>query len=189
MNLEAKAFYAALRNFVSPLVGRQARPEPWLEAAGERRGRGDRVQLSTARIIDNLVADMAAAGFGELSDELGHTHRGLGSTIRNAVAHATVLFPGPKTHGQWVFGNYFANAGGYLEVRETAISPAEFTAFVGRFFTFRFAFMGTFEAHREALRPLTFEFKAENQMRPGELLDCHFDRGRLSLMSKGTPVW
>lgn len=188
-NLEAKAFYASLRNFVSPLVGRHAKPEPWTELHGERAGKGAKLRLATSKIVDNLVDDLRNVGFDALAGEFDATHRGLGGIIRNAAAHATFLIPSPETGGSWIFGNYVANAKGFIQVEDHTVSPEEFRRFLIRLFDLRLAFMQVLDDRRLALREQTFDFSFENQMKPSEVLQCTFDKGTLKFVFQGTHVW
>ncbi len=188
-HLESKAFYATLRNFVSILVGRKFHPHPWDEQLGERRGKLNKVQVSTGKIIANLVADLKLAGFAGLAADFETTHTGLGAVIRNATAHATFLLPTPATGHRWIFGNYMANSAGDLQIAENAVDDSDFQAFVRQFFEVRFAFLDAFTNHRTALDNMSFDFAAENQMKPGEILQCHFESNAVSVKFKGTPFW
>lgn len=185
LNLEAKAFYAVLRNFVSILTGRHVRPEPWEREEIRKKP----PSLSTTVIIRNIVNDLKDASFPDIANEFNDSHTGLASIIRNAVAHATFLTPNWESRQDWIFSTYKLTASGCLELCDHVVTNAEFTALLRRLLQFRLDFMRAIQAKKTEYRPQTFNFQAKKQMKPDEVLDCSFDRGCIRFTHRGTHIW
>ncbi len=189
-NLEAKAFYAVWRNFISPLVNRPVKPEPWTGDDEIRIStKTGRVDLKTGGIIKGIVRDLRIANFDWLAREFEHTHSGIGAHIRNSVAHATFLCPSDKNGPAWVFAEYVCDATGAVRVREHLLSHGDFTQFMRRFLTFRSAAASAYDARLKTASESTEEFVAENQMNKGEMLQCRLEKGTVRVTSQGTPFW
>lgn len=190
INLEAKAVYAVIRNLIFVAAGKHTRPEPWDQQRGEyRTDRSGRVTISTRQILSNLVQDFRDAGFTLLADELETTHITNVGHIRNAIAHSTFRFPGPETNDQWVFASYAESEPGFIKIEPHEYTNDEFQQICQRFFAYRFAFAAVYNECRASFGERSFTFQAENQMKPGELLDCTFDRASVAVKCKGTPLW
>lgn len=190
INLEAKAVYAVLRNLVFVADGKHARPEPWDQQRGEYRAdKSGHVSISTGRILSNLTEDFRDAGFTLLGNELEATHITNIGHIRNAIAHSTFRFPGPGTEDKWVFASYVESTPGFIKIEPHEYTNDAFQDICWRFFAYRLAFAAAYDECRESFDERSFTFQAENQMRPGELLDCKFDRGSVAVTCKGTPLW
>lgn len=189
-NLENKAFYAVLRNLVSTLTGRRVMPIPWDQTLGEYRstGAGKPILISTTVILKNIAADLRTTGFADLGDELESTHITRVKVVRNGSAHAAFLSPNGQ-NSDWTFGDYEADGKGGIKAVEHRMSATEFQQLIVDFFTLRFAFLAEVAGRKEALRGQDFRFQAENQRNPGEILDCHFDKGAIGFTYQGTPIW
>lgn len=191
-NLEAKEFYAAIRNFESIVSGRRVSPFPWDSNLGEQRTRGKIFSLSTGRIIDNLIADLRRVGYADLADEFHYTHHDIGAKIRNAAAHATFLAPSITSNNMWVFADYAVDSNGKMKIVEHEMTEGDFNAFARRFFEFRLAFFRAYNSHSDSMKAAgTFTFLAENQMKKGEMLHCTVDEEgtRIGIKYQGTPPW
>lgn len=191
VNLEAKAVYSLLRNLVFVASGKCARPEPWDEKRQEFnvRKKTGHVTMHTRRILENIVEDLQDGGFAFLADELRSTHITTINHIRNAIAHSSFCVPSPETNGKWVFATYAASSSGFLSIVPHEYTRDEFNEICGRFFGYRLGFARGHEECRAKYAEQTFDFQAENQMKSGEVLDCAFDRGTVSVKYKGTPLW
>lgn len=190
INLEAKAVYAVIRNLVFVATGKRAAPEPWDPKRGEYNvHKNGNVTISTRRILTNLVQDIRDAGFGLLADELETTHIISVGHIRNAIAHSTFRFPGSDTDGKWVFATYAASTPGFLTIVPHEYTNDEFQEICRRFFGFRLGFAAAYDEYRASYNDRKFDFQTANQMKPGEILDCTFDRGTVGVKYKGTPLW
>jgi hypothetical protein len=190
INLEAKAVYAVIRNLVFVATGKHARPEPWDPKRGEYYVyKNGNVAISTRRILSNLVQDFRDAGFTLLADELERTHITSVGYVRNAIAHSMFRFPGPETNGKWVFATYAESTPGFLTIVPHEYTNDEFQEIGRRFFGFRLGFAAAYDECRASYHDRKFDFQAENQMKPGEILHCTFDRGSVAVKHKGTPLW
>ena len=190
INLEAKAVYAVIRNLVFVAAGKHARPEPWNQQLGEYRAdKSGHVTISTRRILSNLVQDFRDAGLTLLADELETTHITNVGHIRNAIAHSTFRFPGPETNNKWVFASYAESKPDFIKIEPHEYTNDEFQQICRRFFAYRLAFAAAYDECRASFGKRSFTFQAENQIKPGELLDCTFDRGSVAVTPKGTPLW
>lgn len=190
INLEAKAYYAVLRNFAYLAAGQLVFPEPWKpnDEYSVIKSSGTAV-LRTGKILANLVNDLKKAGFNLLSDEFAETHIKSVSHIRNSLAHATFLFPSPDTGDKWVFAHYEEQKLGFISVKRHEYTMNEFHELFARFFAFRLAFLKAFGEHQAAYNGKTFSFQAPNQKNAAEILDCRFDKGNIELKYQGTPLW
>lgn len=190
-NFEAKAFYATWRNFVNLLIGGIVRPQPWRKDRDEVqvRKRDEAVTFSTSRIIQNLADDLEKVGFVWLATEIRHTHLGIASTIRNALAHATIMFPSHASGGAWVFGEYERDSKGAIKNVEHLMGQACFIAFFKRFMGLRIAASRAFDKFKAELKTAEFDFAAPNQMAPAETIHGHFGRDGLRFKAPSTPPW
>lgn len=190
INLEARAVYAVIRNLTFVAAGKRAAPEPWDSRRGEYNvQKNGNITISTRRILTNLVQDFRDAGFNVLAKEFETTHITSVGHVRNAIAHSTFRFPGPETNGKWVFATYAESTPGFLTIVPHEYTNDEFQEICRRFFGYRLAFAAACDACRASYSDRKFDFHAENQMKPGEILDCTFDRGSVAVKCKGTPLW
>jgi hypothetical protein len=187
MNLEAKAFYAILRNCVALSFGGLFKPDPWFP--DEIVCRKTSVTLSTTAIIRNLTKELRDAGFRFLANEFERTHAKEVAHLRNAVAHATFVFPSKETRERWVLGNYAKTHTRHVGIQPTYLTHREFRDIFRRFFAFRLQFYACYNERRERYLPQQFDFQASNQMKVGEMLSCRFERGDLRVTYRGTPLW
>lgn len=184
LNMESKAFYAALRNFAAICREDIARQEPWKLDEFPRQG-----VLLTGQIITNLAGEIEKAGFGDLACEFRNTHIDDTRMIRNAVAHGNFRLPSDETDHQWVFGVYVGKAPGHVYMNTERMGEEQVREIFLRFLSFRLAFFSAAGDHEEEVNTKSFKFRAPNQMKPEEVLDCEFDRGVLTIKYQGTPLW
>jgi hypothetical protein len=190
INLEAKSVYAVIRNIAFVVVGRPSRPEPWDKRRGDYRlHRNGQVAMSTGAILRNTIEDLRVAGADLLADRFEQTHVHDVGHIRNAIAHSMFRFPGEETGGKWVFGSYAESTPGFLQVDTREYTHDEFQEVCRRFFGFRLGFALACEQSRSVYAQKTFEFRAENQMKLGEMLDCKLTPDGVEVKYKGTPLW
>lgn len=182
VNLEAKGFYAVIRNFVNTCRSTGVHPEPW--RSSDFGGPG----LSTTKVIRNVSSELRSAGFAALSNELKRTHLVDVAPIRHAVAHGNLRTPCDDTKRKWVFGDYVGSPP-HVYVRTKSMTTAAFLAIVRRFFAFRLAFFDAAADAAAALTNQSYAFKAANQNKRTEKLDCRFDRGAIMVKYRGTPLW
>lgn len=142
--LEAKGFYATLRNFTHIVRGMRPRAEPW--SSDEWNGRPDARFLSTTIIIRNLKNELAEAGFDQLANEFAKVHQGQIQKIRNAIAHGTFYPPTDDSKDQWLFASYLqsGDVGNVLE--HFGISSAAFGQLIDQLMFFH---LGVYRAIHE----------------------------------------
>ena len=105
------------------------------------------------------------------------------------MSHACFLTPSEATGGVWCFGDFTLNTAGKIEAVDHLIEHEHLVQYFRRFLTFRLAAMQATQAFNEWLQSQTFAFVGENQMTPGERLDCTWDRGKLEIRGYRTPLW
>ncbi len=188
LNIESKAFYATLRNFIYTIVGKRFRPDPWerSEYSGKR---GQPAVLRTGRIQQAIARDLEGAGFPELAAEFRRSHIEDLGPIRNAVAHAAFVLPDEENERMWTFGDYYIRERAYIELRLRQYSATEFNTICKRFLGYRLAFYRAFDRHHARYADKTFDFVARNQMAPHEELSCRFERGNIEIKYRGNPLW
>ena len=184
VNLEQKGFYAVLRNFLNIIEGRIASQEPWKTDEWSKQ-----TGLRTGKVIKNIHNELHDASFIKLADEFQQTHIVRAGNIRNSIAHGNFRIPHADTGGKWIFGNYKGDEAGNLHIETMRITNSEFQDLFRRFLGFRMAFLGAITDHQKKYANRRFSFKASNQNKPSEILECKFDKGTLSCKYQGTPLW
>lgn len=184
LNLEAKYFYAKIRNFLRICLDDDVKPshEPWLSNEWTKMP-----GLKLGALIKNIIREFRDSGFGLLADEFQERHTGDSIIIRNAVAHATFHLPSDETDQMWVFGNYERSPCGEAVLILKRYSHDEVVAIFQGVFGFRAGFHAAVQQHRDAAGQEVTDITPHDPEWKRGILGLTVSRGQAAMVQKQYP--